>query len=56
MLFFIVGHGKSEGPRGIINELQSYANDVISFAEEMKEKYSELPMFLMGHSMVCSES
>ncbi|XP_003383097.1 PREDICTED: monoglyceride lipase-like [Amphimedon queenslandica] len=47
----LVGHGKSEGVRGSIDDMQSYATDVIGFAQEMEEKYPEQPMFLMGHSM-----
>ena len=50
----LVGHGRSEGDRGYILDIQSYATDVIAYIEDMKAKYPSVPMFLMGHSMVSS--
>ena len=49
---FIVGHGKSDGDRVHIDDFQIYVRDVVQHIELLKAKYTDIPVFLMGHSMV----
>ena len=51
--FTAVGHGRSEGVRIDIDTFDSYVRDLLAHAEDMKKQYPSLPLFLMGHSMVC---
>ena len=48
----IVGHGRSEGERVHVEDVDTYVQDVIHHVELMKNKYPHLPCILMGHSMV----
>ncbi|MGQ1890368.1 lysophospholipase [Thermophagus sp. OGC60D27] len=45
------GHGLSEGRRGHINHLSDFMNDIDSLIKRVKYNWSELPLFLYGHSM-----
>jgi acylglycerol lipase len=47
----LVGHGRSEGLRGYVDNLEHYATDIINYIDIMKSQYPSLPMFLMGHSL-----
>ena len=52
-VFISVGHGKSDGDRVHIEDVQIYVRDVIQHIEIVKAKYSsDIPFFIMGHSMV----
>ena len=48
----LVGHGKSSGERVLIDDFQIYVRDVIQHIELLKTKYTNIPLFLWGHSMV----
>ncbi|SFE14304.1 alpha/beta hydrolase [Thermophagus xiamenensis] len=45
------GHGLSEGKRGHIIQLSDFMNDIDSLVRRVKYNWSELPIFLYGHSM-----
>ena len=47
-----VGHGRSEGDRVHVETFHTYVLDVIQHVERMKREHSDIPCFLMGHSMV----
>ncbi|XP_044532145.1 monoglyceride lipase [Gracilinanus agilis] len=46
-----VGHGQSEGERMIVSDFQVFVRDVLLHVDLMQKEYSELPIFLLGHSM-----
>ena len=48
----VVGHGRSEGDRVYVEDIDTYVQDVIHHVELMKSDYPHLPCILMGHSMV----
>lgn len=48
----LVGHGRSDGDRVHIEDFQIYARDIIQHIEILKDKYGNIPFFLLGHSMV----
>jgi len=50
--FIAVGHGRSEGARAIIHDFQHYVDDAIQFVDIIKSEYPDVPVFVMGHSMV----
>ena len=52
MKFFVVGHGESEGYRGDISSYDIFMRDLLQHIKIMKEKYSDLPLHLFGHSLV----
>ena len=49
-----MGHGKSEGDRAHIEKFSTYVDDAIQHVYSVKEKYPDIPVFLLGHSMVSS--
>ena len=51
-MFYIVGHGRSEGDRGHVDSIESYVTDVVNHMKDTKTEFSELPLFLLGHSNV----
>ncbi len=53
-IIIIVGHGRSEGDRGYIDSIESYVTDVVNHMKETNNEFSQLPLFLMGHSNVSS--
>ncbi|XP_052242465.1 monoglyceride lipase-like [Dreissena polymorpha] len=46
-----VGHGQSEGTRGLVGDFMEYVQDVIYHIELVKKKFPQKPVFLLGHSM-----
>lgn len=49
--FDLRGHGKSSGKRNYINSFQDHLNDLATVIIRTKASYSDLPIFLFGHSM-----
>ena len=49
--FDLRGHGKSSGKRNYINSFQDHLNDLDAILARAKKNYSDLPVFLFGHSM-----
>ena len=49
---FVVGHGKSDGDRIHIDSFQIYVRDVMQHVELLKAKHPELPVYIIGESMV----
>ena len=51
-VYCLVGHGNSSGEKVFIEDFQIYVRDVIQHIELLKTKYTNIPLFLLGHSMV----
>lgn len=49
--FDLRGHGKSSGKRNYIDSFQDYLNDLEEVLARTKTHFSNLPIFLFGHSM-----
>lgn len=47
-----VGHGQSEGERMNIRDFQIYIRDSLQHIDLMKSHHPDLPVFIVGHSMV----
>ena len=47
-----MGHGQSEGTRGLVGDFMEYVQDVVYHIELVKKKFPQKPVFLLGHSMV----
>jgi len=47
-----VGHGLSDGDRVHVSNTSTYANDVVQHINIIKEKHPNVPIFIIGHSMV----
>lgn len=47
-----VGHGQSEGERMNIKDFQIYVRDSLQHLDLMKSRHPDLPIFIVGHSMV----
>ncbi len=45
------GHGKSEGERALIEDFEEIITDLHTVTQQALEKYSGLPVVLIGHSM-----
>ncbi|HEY5187560.1 MAG TPA: lysophospholipase [Solirubrobacteraceae bacterium] len=45
------GHGRSDGPRAVIDRLASAVADVDQLVLEAREQYPGLPVYMLGHSM-----
>ena len=45
------GHGKSEGKKGHTPSFEQWLDDVEHFLMEVRVRYTEMPLFLYGHSM-----
>lgn len=45
------GHGRSDGPRGDVQDFQDYLRDVDTVVELVRKAFPGLALFLMGHSM-----
>ncbi|KAK1801124.1 hypothetical protein P4O66_022827 [Electrophorus voltai] len=46
------GHGQSEGERMNIKNFQTYIRDCLQHIDLMRGRYPNLPIFILGHSMV----
>jgi len=46
-----VGHGKSDGKRVYIENVDDYCDDVILHCIHVKDKYPDLKLYIVGHSM-----
>lgn len=46
-----IGHGQSEGKRGVIKSYEQLLDDVAQLVNRAKELYPDTPVFLYGHSM-----
>lgn len=49
---FAVGHGQSEGERMVVSDFQVFVRDVLQHVDVMQKDHPNLPVFLLGHSMV----
>lgn len=45
------GHGRSPGPRGHINSIEDFMQDIDVLLEQARARYPGLPLFLYGHSL-----
>ena len=45
------GHGRSDGPRGDVQDFQDYLRDTDAAVERARKDFPDLPLFLLGHSM-----
>ena len=45
------GHGRSEGKRAYVESFDAYLEDLDIFLQRICTRYSDLPVFLFGHSM-----
>ncbi|XP_055353331.1 monoglyceride lipase-like [Paramacrobiotus metropolitanus] len=46
-----VGHGKSEGTRGQIKNVDTYVRDVLIHIDKVRGSLPDVPFFILGHSM-----
>jgi alpha-beta hydrolase superfamily lysophospholipase len=46
-----LGHGKSEGLRNYVDSFDQFIEDEKLFYDLIKEKHSDLPIFMLGHSL-----
>ena len=46
-----VGHGRSDGKRAYIEDIDHYVEDVIDHCNTVSAKYPDLPIFMVAHSM-----
>jgi acylglycerol lipase len=49
-----VGHGQSEGDRAHVSDFDDYVKDIFCHIDQIKNKFPDKPVFLIGHSMVRS--
>jgi hypothetical protein len=49
---FPVGHGQSEGERMVVSDFQVFVRDVLQHVDTIQKDYPDVPIFLLGHSMV----
>lgn len=45
------GHGRSDGPRGVIDRFDDYVADLRLLVQHARTHHPDLPLFLLGHSM-----
>ncbi|XP_072571697.1 monoglyceride lipase-like isoform X2 [Paramormyrops kingsleyae] len=46
-----VGHGLSEGERMMVRDFKVFIRDSLQHVDLMRERYPDLPLFILGHSM-----
>uniref|UniRef100_T1JDB2 Serine aminopeptidase S33 domain-containing protein n=1 Tax=Strigamia maritima TaxID=126957 RepID=T1JDB2_STRMM len=46
-----IGHGRSEGIRAHVTEVEEYVLDVFQHIDYIRNKHLQLPLFIVGHSM-----
>ncbi len=51
-----VGHGHSEGDQVHVDDVKTYLDDIKQHADLIQKDYSDIPLFLLGHSMVSSNN
>ena len=49
---FVVGHGRSEGEPVYVDDIQVYVRDVRQHITEVTVDYPDVPLFIVGYSMV----
>ena len=49
--FDLLGHGKSDGKRGVISSFSDYTDGLKAFLQIVKKQNPSFPIFLVGHSM-----
>lgn len=49
--FDLRGHGRSQGPRALVERFDRLVFDLATVMEEVRGREPDLPVFLMGHSM-----
>lgn len=47
-----VGQGQSEGSHNHVDSFNEYTSVIFQHCNEVKEKYSDLPIFVFGNSVV----
>ncbi|XP_048171202.1 monoglyceride lipase isoform X2 [Corvus hawaiiensis] len=47
-----VGHGQSEGDRMVVSDFHVFIRDSLQHIDLMKKEHPELPVLILGHSMV----
>ncbi|XP_074909259.1 monoglyceride lipase isoform X3 [Buteo buteo] len=47
-----VGHGQSEGDRMVVSDFHVFIRDSLQHIDLMKKEHPELPILILGHSMV----
>jgi len=45
------GHGRSEGPRALLDRFSNAVADIDSLVERVRRQHAREPLFLLGHSM-----
>ena len=50
--YSLVGHGLSEGERGLVDSMESFVTDVVNHIKDTKKEFKDTPLFLFGHSNV----
>lgn len=45
------GHGKSGGDRGYTSNFHEFSDDLHELIKKIKEEFTDVPMFMLGHSM-----
>lgn len=54
--FFPVGHGRSEGERAQVSDFSDYIRDLFKHIDQVTAEYTEIPIFMFGHSMVSASA
>ena len=49
--FDLIGHGRSDGKRGLVKNYDLFMTHIAEFLSLIKEKFQGFPLFLYGHSM-----
>lgn len=49
--FDLRGHGRSDGPRGDVQDFRDYLSDTDRIVEQIRKDFPVLPLFLLGHGM-----
>ncbi|CAL4065820.1 unnamed protein product, partial [Meganyctiphanes norvegica] len=46
-----LGHGRSEGTRGHVDDVQDYVDDVLQHCDAVRQAHSGQPIYIVAHSM-----
>lgn len=49
--FDLIGHGKSDGKKGVVKSFSDYTDNLDKFFNKIKSQHPNIPIFLLGHSM-----